>query len=319
MNVNLGITPFTDFWVDCMSNSQISILAAREPSFKYAAYLNDYQYTMAETKTNNQKTVRFLTVRFMAEVTSKYLYQYFSYEPLTFSDKKHGFEKIKELINQKKMIAVGVDLFYWIPKSFCYGKYHWEHYSLINGFDDQRKVLYVLDDNFNGFDCFEVPEERFSQAIGSLELNPDAFIVNVAQDLKPFELTLTEVMFFAEKLTRELGSIDAKNLLILSNPEIPIEVWFDLFAKYVYQVVNRQTANVLLFKALYDLNLIRDPHLISGLIQQANDLKRDWRILEQTIVKCYRLYPDRLNANQLYDQCNDLFHQEFEMWKRMLD
>lgn len=109
MKVDLGINPFTDFWIDCITNSQISILISREPSFQYAAYLNDYYYIMAETKTNDQKTVPFLSVKSMEEATAKYLFQYFSYEPLIYSDVRTGFEKIIENIRQKQLIAVRVE------------------------------------------------------------------------------------------------------------------------------------------------------------------------------------------------------------------
>ncbi|HEX3047358.1 MAG TPA: hypothetical protein VHY08_21585 [Bacillota bacterium] len=318
MSTGFIIKPFSEFWMNCFLNSEISILTSREPSFKYAAYLNDYRYMVAETKTNSPKKVQFVMVAFMNVVSHKYLDPCFSFTPFLFPDKNSGLEKIKELVKQEKMIAVGVDLFYWIPNSFCYQKYHWDHYSVIIGMDEKRKVFYVLDDNLQGFNCFEVPEERFCQAFGSLSINPAAFILDIAPDLKKFELNLTEVLFFAEKLSQELRNFDAESLLNFNHPDIPSEVWFDLFVKYVYQVVSRQTANILLFQALYDQNQIRDSKFISEKKQQANALKMDWRNLEQMIVKYYRLSPDKLEPGQLYERCDDLFQRELEMWNQML-
>jgi hypothetical protein len=329
LNTDSIIKPFDDFWVNCIFNTQISVLIFKEPSFKYVAYLNDYYYAIEKSDIgaydvtgNSKKIIHFLTLNSMQEVTSKYIYKYFSFEPFNYKDEEYGLEKLVEMIKQHKLIAIGVDLFYWISGSYCWNKYHWQHYAMITGFDDEREIFFTLDDNVNGFGHFEIPAERFYQASQSFyrneALNTDAYIVNVDNDLEQFELTLKEVMFFTEKLKQKLGNIDAMSLLDLNGQAIQITDWFDLFVKYVHQVINRQTANALLFKSLGDLNLIRERSLVSGLIQQANTLKKDWRILEQKIVKFNCLSPDQFNANEFCDRCNRLFHREIVMWNTLL-
>ena len=91
-----------------------------------------------------------------------------------------------------------------------------------------------------------------------------------------------------------------------------------MFARYVYQVVNRQTANILLFKALLNLKLTGDSNLIAKLVQQADELIKGWRLLEKTVVKAYCLNRNQLTAKKLAAECDNLFSLEIKMWNMLL-
>ncbi len=329
MKIDFGIEPFCDFWTGCVTNSQISILSSKEPSWKYAAYLNDYYYLIEESKTGGiydtsgtiEKTVFFPVYRFYEEVFPKHINKYFSYETFNFKDDVHGMKKMKELIKQNMLIAVGVDQFYWIPGSVCWNKYHWQHYSLITGYDDEKRIFSVFDVDINKFGCFEVPEERFLQASQSFvrkdDQNTDAYIIKVSEDLKPFKLTLPEVRLYAQKFNQEMENVDAMTLLDLNGVDIQVADLFDLFVKYVHLIINRQIANSLLFKSLLDLNLISDRAVVSGLVRQADNLRKQWRIFEQRMVQ-NRLAPDLVSKREFCDRYNHLFQQEMKMWNVLL-
>jgi hypothetical protein len=325
LNTGLEIKPFNDYWIDCIINAQISIVTSREPSLRYMTYLNDYGYEIVEMETEKydmnsipQKIGYFLVFKYMNEVFPKYVYKYFSFEPFNFRNQEYGFEKLKELIKHQKLIAVGVDMFYWIPESYCWNKHHFCHYSAVTGFDEARKVFFVLDVNLKGFDCFEIPEERFCQAVKFYRFSPDAYIVTVAEDIEQFQLTLPEVVYYTKKLKQNLESIDIKALLDLNAWIFQKNDWFNLFTTFVQRLLNRQTANILLFNALHEQSLIRDPDIISGLVQQADNLKKQWQIFEQEMVKQNCLSPDQVNSREFCDQCNRLFQLEMEMWNVLL-
>ena len=175
MNIDLGIKPFSDFWINCIFNVQMSILNTLEPSYKYAAYLNDYRYSIFETLADNDVVTWFLGINYVEEVVPKYIDKCFTNENLSLQNDPCCLEKIKNYVRQKKYVAVGVDLFYLIPQSFFWGKYHWRHYSLLNGFDDEKKVFYVFDEDLSGYTCCEVPGGKALWSHQICQVDPRCF------------------------------------------------------------------------------------------------------------------------------------------------
>ncbi len=325
MKIGFEINPFNDYWMDCVVNAQISIVTSKEPSLRYMTYLNNYSYEIVEMETEKydinsipEKIGYFLIFNYMNEVFPKYLHKYFLFEPFNFRNEELGFKKLKELVKQKELIAVGVDMFYWVPDSYCWKKHHFCHYSLVTGFEEDRKVYSVLDVKIDRFDRFEIPEERFCQAVKFFRFSPDAYIVNVVEDMEPFQLTFPEVIYFAEKLKRNLESIDAKVILDMNSRIFQKKEWFDLFATFVNRVLNRQKANILLLNALYKQELIHDPDIVSGLVEQIENIRKHWHIFEQKMVKQNCLSPNQINGCEFCDQCNRLFQLELKMWNKLL-
>ncbi|MCL6588811.1 MAG: hypothetical protein K6U80_02555 [Firmicutes bacterium] len=316
--VTIGLQPFTDFWVNCMVNGQFSILCSIEPSFKYAAYLNDYHYQVSSTTMGQDLPVPYLESWQLGDVNARYIDRLFSYDPFSIRNESDLLEIIKDLLSQKKIVSIGVNLFEWIPHSLCWQKHHWSHFTLIDGCDDDLEVFYVLDDDFRGYGYHAIPAKRFYNAVKAARTDPEGLIVTVPQRLDPFEITLDEVLFFSRRLRTELESLTRESSWQISDNCVKNWVVFDLFLMYIFQIANRQKANILLFQALLEKKLLQDPDLIAELIQRAAALKNGWKILGKNMLHSYHLRQKQINPARLYESYQHLIREEIEMWDRLL-
>jgi hypothetical protein len=314
----IGLQPFQDFWLNCMMNGQFSILCTIEPSYKYAAYLNDYHYQLATTTMGHDLPITYLESWSLGDVNARYTEKFFSYDPLSIRNEANILERIKDLIRQQKIISLGVNLFEWIPHNLGWQKYQWSHFTLVDGFDDDQEVFFVLDDDFRGYGYHAIPAQRFYQAVMAAKTDPEGFIINVPKELEPFEITLDDVWFFSNRLKTELESLTMKSFGQISDYETKNWVVFELFLMYIFQIANRQTANILLFQALSEKNLITNPTLIAELIDRAALLKKEWQILGKKILKEYNFHQKQINPDELYDAFYHLLGNEIVMWNRLL-
>ena len=319
MTYSLGIKPFKDFWINCVFNMKFSILISIEPSFKYNSYLNNYIYEVLEIETSTGTKVNYLNLSALCIFdTSWKSDSLFSSEPINFKHDNNYLNLIKRLVSEGNMIVVGVDLFYWIPNSICWNKHHWNHYSLINGFNDEKKVFYVLDENRKGFNEYEIPEERFCLAINNSTLDPNGFICKVSNDIKRFKLSLDDVIINSRKLIDNLNKMKNNSLFQFSNRDLKERHMMDLFAMYISQIENRQKANKLLFYAMQDEKLITENDIMDTLIKYAIELHDYWSIVKSKFVKVYFSYDNQSAIIEINEICDSLFCKEQEMWNKLL-
>lgn len=86
--------------------------------------LNDYSYLVDDIKTPNETKYNFLVVNPMVKYGEKYSNMLFDeIKPLNFEYEENCSNILKELIEENKIVLVGVDLFYWIPNSVCWNKH----------------------------------------------------------------------------------------------------------------------------------------------------------------------------------------------------
>lgn len=318
MNSSLDIQPFKDFWINCMFNMLYSVLISVEPSYRFAAYLNNYSYNISEIETPFKTKVNYLLLDPLKNFYEKHgTNLLFESQPITFKDNPNFTTYLKELIKQGKIVLVGVDLFYWIPRSICWKRYHWEHYSMINGFDDDKKVFYVFDENILGYDQYEIPEERFCVAVKNSPLEPHGFIYNT-KCIKPFKLSLNEVAFYAERLMNELTITNSKPLWQLSDADYTAGHMQDLFSMYIFQIVNRHKANQLLFRTLQTQEIIPDSTITHNLIQYCQNLQSGWNQTKAKFMWTYVSKDKQSDIKAINEQCKALLGKEHEMWNSFL-
>lgn len=316
MNFSLELKPFKDFWINCTFNMKYSILISIEPSFKYSPYLNNYIYKVLEKETPTKTKLNYLKLWPLSISEND---AFFSDEAINFKHENNYLNIIKMLVNRGNIVFIGVDLFYWIPNSLCWNKYHWNHYSLINGYNDEKKVFYVLDENYKGFDENEIPEEQFCLAINNSPLNPHGFICKVSNNIEPFKLSLDDVVANSKKLIDNLNKLKNNSLFELSDRDFKEGHYMDLFASYLSQIENRHKANRLLFCTLKDEKLITNNELIDELIKYTIELYNGWVIVKSKFVKAYFSDDNQSAIMQINQMCDSLFCKEQEMWKKLLN
>lgn len=316
MNFSLGIKPFNDFWLSCGYNILFSILSAAESSYRLAALMNDYSYEASEDETPTGTKYSRILLNPMVSFQEKYLLDIASPQELNFKNEKNYIELLKDLIKKNEIIIAGVDLFYWIPNSMCWNKYHWEHYSLINGFDEEKNVFYVLDADDIGFNEFEIPTDRFLTAIQHSPLEPHGYIYKIKNNIEQFKLDMNEVADNARRLKNNLEAIKHMSMYGLRDVDFEAGHMCDLNAMQIYQVVNRQIANQLLFRAIQEE--LHNYEFFDNLIKCCQELQEGWKLVKNILVKAYIKKDRKSILAEIDERLKFLLNKEYEMWDTFL-
>jgi hypothetical protein len=319
MHYSIGLKPFKEYWINCYLNTLYSVLISREPSYRFAPFLNNYTYQIYEKETPAQtkvNTLRLISAKDMPQkIGRKFKYRQ---KPISFRNNFHFVEYLQGLVREGKLVSVGVDLFYWIPNSVCWNKHHWDHYSLLNGFDDERKVFYVFDENILGYDEYEIPEERLRQAIQNSPVEPHGYLTQIS-NIRPFKFSLRDVVTYADELARELSIMNVSSLWLLSEEDFAARHMCDLFAMNIYQVVYRHKANQLLFEILQTENMVPNPEIMEEFIKYSRELQNGWNYVKGKFIQTYVVNDKVQSIRELNQKCNYLFSKECEMWSRFRD
>lgn len=317
MNISLNFEPFKPFWMNCKFNMLFSVLTTLEPSYNQAALLNDYSYIAFVKETPNYTKYNELTINPMVKYGEEYINMLFiEQKQLNFESKEQCFSILEKLVKKKEIILVGVDLFYWIPNSVCWDKHHWEHYSFINGYNDRKKVFYVFDENFNGYNEFEVPEDRLIRAVTSCPLEPHAFTLKLSKDIERFELSISEVKNNAERIINEINEIIPIVFWELSEKDFIEGHMCDLISTQIFQIVNRHIANQILMQELEDE--IHNSLISNSLVKYCMELQEGWNIVKNKVIKIYFSNDKKLLINDINKKCKMLFLKEIDMWEMLL-
>jgi hypothetical protein len=315
----LGLKPFKDFWIDCNYNTLFSVLISREPSYKFAPFLNNYTYQIFKKETPNQTLVDCLKLVSLKDWFQKFGIRFqFSSQPINFRNDPHYIKYLQELVKEGTLVTVGTDLFYWIPNSVCWNKHHWDHYSLLHGFDDERKVFYVFDENMQGYNEHEIPEDRFHKAIQSSPVQPHGY-TNQILDIEPFDFTLHDVVEYADELARDLGAMNVSNLWRLSEEDYAGRHMCDLFSMHIFQIADRQKANQYLFEILEAQGMIPHAERMESFIESSRELQNGWAYVKGKFIRTYVISDKEQSIQDINKKCNYLFDKEGAMWSRFRD
>lgn len=318
MIYSLGLKPFTDFWADCRNNSLFTIVTTFEPSYKYLAYLNDYRYIIINEKNFGD----ILIVDSFSEGIVNYLAnskKVFTKRDYYFKNDDNFLEELQELLKNKQVLVIGVDLFYWHPESVLWQTHHTSHHALLDGFDSDRDVYFTIEDDYYGnIKIYEIPGERFKLAYrNSTYKNPPIIIFDIAKDIEPYKLTLKNVRNCAKRLIKEISAFKINGIWQIEGKKGSYGI-IESCLWGLKTVINRHKGNQFLFKALYDLKLVDDKDLCEELIQNAKELERGWTTINNHIIKYKVSDEEEFDSDILYDLANALFQKECEMWKRLL-
>lgn len=318
MEMSHKFEPFKLFWINCMFSALFSILTSIDSSYNLAAMVNDYSYTIEEMQTPNDTKYNSLVMKPIVKYGRKFTDMLFTESTaINFEYGDNYFNIIKALMEENKLIMVGVDLFYWIPYSVCWNKHHWEHYSFINGFDDEKRMIYVFDDSFNGYDEFEVPEDRLIKAIENFPHKPSAYIYEISRKIKKFDLSISEIKDNSQRIIDEINkTLMRVNYWELDEKDFLEGHMCDLISMQIFQIVNRHIANQLLIQELKDE--ICNPHIINTLIKFCTDLQKGWTLIKNKFIKIYFSKYKKSLIDEINEKCKSLFLKELTMWEIFL-
>lgn len=292
MKLSMERKPFNEFWMNCMLNQAFSIAVSEEPSYRDAAYLNIYRYYPWEAATDKDFRYPTIDTLYYLDNPAKFpLSQVIRYiEPGHFRSKDTVLEEIKDMLKGGRNMSLNVDLYDWLPGSMAWKKFHWYHYSLFNGYDEERGTFYVIDDTLAGYEEHEVPSERLLKAYGNAEYNvnpnymgPAYYVYNLQDRIQPYELKLSEVVDNAERLVKEIGAFSIEGMWNVDSDPEKKQAHLTYGLVGVNIICNRHIANTSLLRSLKEKNLI-DETLHRSLSEQLDDVRGGWDLVKDRFV-----------------------------------
>lgn len=312
MNIK-NIRPFSDFWINCDFNYCFSILTSIEETYREYACMNSYSYEINEITTPRGTIVKYIGLESTDTEQLRFASSKIKKIAITFKDKANLIDDIIYLL-KNHILLVGVDLFEWIPKSICWKKYHWEHYSLIVDYYDERKTFAVLDENLSGYGMHEVPIERFTSAVLNSSLKEDGYILRCDGGLERFEFDSKVVFENALSLKDGLeGMANENKLWGLSSQDIAEGHMFDLFSMYAYQISNRHVANMKMMNMLLQHSCISKASC-ELLTQRFFKIKRGWEIVKNRFIRGIESNPHCLDIEYLNELKTQFISEEISTW-----
>ncbi|MFF2886821.1 hypothetical protein [Paenibacillus sp. NPDC057967] len=316
MKQSMERKPFNEFWMNCMLNQAFSIAVSEEPSYRDAAYLNIYRYYPWEAATDKDFRYPTIDTLYYLDNPAKFpLSQAIRFiEPGHFRSKDTVLEEIRDMLRGGRNLSVNVDLYDWLPGSMAWKKFHWYHYSLFNGYDEERGTFYVIDDTLAGYEEHEVPSERLLKAYGNAEYNvnpnymgPAYYVYNLQDNIQPYELKLAEVVENAERLVKELGAFSIEGMWNVDPDPEKKQAHLTYGLVGVNIICNRHVANTSLLRSMQEKKLISEP-LCQSLSEQLGVVRDGWDLVKD------RFVTGDFERGRELELANDLFAKEKAFW-----
>ena len=334
---HLNYQPFSYFWLNCQLNNVFSVLVSVEPSYRFAAFLNDYSYNINKLPIGNHSTVRFLDLNYK-DGLKKYIQDVLIYkkdilsnqdspwskvvsiEKYYFKSPDRFLEEIQDLLKNGQSISVGVNLYYWVMGSIAYEKYHYNHYSLITGYNEEKHEYHTFDDDLFGYKLHMIPEERLCTAFSKSDLKePPAFLINVFDNVRPYKLTINDVLNCADTIRKNIASIDIDNLWDVDALEKDFCEAIDNCVINANRVVNRHIGNKFLFESLYTLGIVKDKNSIDKYMKIEDELIEGWIEVKNVIAMCKYSGKNILSIEKIDGLDKKLLRKEINIWTQVLE
>lgn len=303
MNRNiLKINPFNDFWVDCYSTAIYSILLSCIPVDKAIIYNNNYQYKIVEVEKGSYSIMPKMD---MDAFNNYMLKNTFFYD---FAKDKNVIETIKKLFDENKLIFLGVDMYHWISETAHWHRNHEEHYSVISGYDDNKKYIKTLETGIYGYQEFMVSYEDV--VLATRAYSKESEICEVDMDWRPEIYTIKSLR---KNACRIIDSITVCLDTIAKVWNNPSSYTLDIIQTHLFSCENRNKVNKLLFQ----ISFIDD-----AAIEYANEfekLENAYISFKSLIIK--KSYANRFEQDKekLKDKFHDLLEYEKEIWVKFVN
>ncbi|BCJ93737.1 hypothetical protein acsn021_13060 [Anaerocolumna cellulosilytica] len=271
MKNNLHLVPFTDHWINCEINDNLTVLTSLNSSYRLIPLLNDYMYQMA----GDLGWITSLDIKYSRELLSRL--EILHKKNSTFTEQDY-MKDIKACIDQGRVINVVVDLYDWIPESLMYQRYHMSHYSLIAGYDDEEKIFTIYDDDANGYKQHIIPYERFQKAVWR-ENGIQIREICLPEHLEDYTLPVSKVIAFATRIKNDITYLTYMTHFFNEIDEMLIH-----YLSMLSKITNRQKANQQLFSYLAEQKVVR-LEVGEELVRLALQLQNQWQTVKSLFIK----------------------------------
>lgn len=313
--VRREIKPFNEFWINCESTMLHSLLITLDEKYRVLAYVNNYTYEQLPFVAPSTKRVN--EVRVKPDIMDLYHAVFQNEKAMRWGSVDQALEEIKEFLRQGKIVMAGVDLFYWIPLNACYHKLHVEHYAIINGFNEEKGIFYVMDTDNVKYREFEMPADTVADAMAHCELPCDALIYDLC-DKKEMESCFfdrRELVRRAKGIAASLRPLCNKYFWLMEEGDYKAGFYRDMSVMYILQINCRMKANRLLLEYLIEQEEKRN---LVSLQEECSRLEMKWVSIKNRVSKAYFAENSVMEMMNLGEEMMDQFRDERQMWKQFI-
>ncbi len=321
----LNIRPFDEFWFDCITNNYISILSSFEESYKYAMYQNDYNYeneiNINIYRDSKKHTISSKGLQINNNVIDQ-LVPYINIEEKKYINKDKFLDEIKELLYKNTIILPAVDLYFWNKIGLFHHKIHANHYTLLIGFDDDKKEFYALEDDIHrNYKMITESESTFIESVQSNHCNneiSDYLIFTISESLPKYRLPLHDIVHNIPIINKSLHSLNFDDLYTHKYDNKEFSRLSVLLPRKISKIIVRQQANISLINILHKKNIISTKDYIL-IVNICEDIIKIWQIINNHIRKATLLNVDYLNqkADTLIRLSEQIVKNEIDCWNHV--
>lgn len=306
------IKPFNEFWINCESTMLHSLLITLDEKYRVMAYTNNYVYEVLHFPTPSRKWIN--EVRVKPEIMDIFHVVLKNKREVQWNDYDKAVCEIKDFLKQGKIVMAGVDLFYWIPMNMCYHKHHADHYAIINGFDDEKDIFFVMDTDNVKYQEFEMPAENVMEAIAHCDLHYDALVYDLCtkEEIEPYMFDKKELIWRAKRIYKSLRPLSRKYFWLMEEEDYKKGFYRDMCVMYILQINCRMKANRLLFEYLIEKEMIAE---LAPLQEDCYRIERRWTAIKNKVSKAYFAESSVTEMMNLGEQMMEQFEEERKMWK----
>lgn len=316
MEKKLNIKPFKKIESDCMASMIMTILISIDENYEKVIYDNQYHYTVHEKVT--EEGLNFHIMEMI--LTNKILGNDFlgDKSPIKYMNQEDFIQKIKECINNNKYVMVGVDLYYWmIPGNMTFGKFHWGHYSLVSGYNEETEEIYVFDVGENDYDEYHVPIDIFIQAIEAFQPDDKAF--EFVPKMEMIEnINSKKLIQNANEIIKSIEVTREHIFWIMGNRDYELSAFKDLCSMYLMLIMNRQKTNCYLFDELEKhMEHIGEEYL--EIKQKQNELVQKWNLIKNAFMRAYAGKKNKERMMHVNQLTSEAFEIEIQVWAKFCE
>lgn len=299
----IKIIPLKDFWIDCYTTAIYSILLSKFSVDKAFIYNNCYTY---QYDRNERKNLGRVYVRMCINDVVDHLLIH--KEVHNFSEDDDVISNLKYYLDESKIVLLGIDMFYGIPDTTQWKKHHVRHYILVEGYDDEKNVIYLLETGDDGYKEYMLSYDDITRA--SKNFTNESYVYDVTKDFNVQMYDLDMLQENAKKIISSIHTVmpNIPNIWIVD--ESLIMSMKDEIETHLKSIMNRQKVNRLLFEST---NFISNPDkYIEGfkkLELQSKGLR------EMFIHSCMNNQYDQ-NEKRIKEIFVDLLSTELSLWNR---
>ncbi len=297
----INIIPYSETWINCYANDNLSILSSRESSYKLLGLYNLYGYSVI----GSTEWWRIIELNYTSEFYKKI--NLVNRSKMTIKLEDVAFY-IKNAINNGEIISVQLDTFHAIKSGVNYKRAHYLHHYIITGYDEIDN-FYCLADTINGYGENVL---TYSDIVSSMARNCSNNIISFAinKPLVKLDFDIHIVINNAVRLRFELSKLSYCKYW-----QYDMNMMQDRIIE-INKIVSRHHMNITLFEYLRNTGYLNNKNY-NYLKSYCVRIYEKWNRIKMILIRNFLIekMPDLTLLNSI---AYDAFYNEYKLWDAFL-